>query len=388
MKDEWGDSISKLVDLIIAKAIQLGSSDIHLEHMLDGLRVRYRIDGVLQEQAKISRELMLQVAGRIKVLARLDISERRIPQDGKFQYLYEQMPIDLRVSTFPGVYGEKFVIRILDQRHHNINLEQLGMSPDLLARVRALINRSHGLILVTGPTGSGKTTTLYAMIKELHAPEKNIITLEDPVEYLISGITQGQIYPKAGFSFAKGIRALLRQDPDVAMIGEVRDQESATIAIEAALTGHIVLTTLHTNDTASAIARLMDMGIEPFLINAALAGVLAQRLVRKLCQYCKQSKTPSVEEQLLLDRLQITAEMIYVPIGCDRCQNLGYAGRVGIFEFLELNESLRELIVHHPRLNEICRQGLADGMVTLRQDAQQKMQAGLTSLSEIIKAIH
>jgi type II secretory ATPase GspE/PulE/Tfp pilus assembly ATPase PilB-like protein len=381
------DSIVDLVNFLISKAITLGASDIHLEHDNDGLRVRYRIDGVLHDQPKIGKQLMLQVAGRIKVLAKLDLSERRIPQDGKIRHACEDGFVDLRISTFPGVYGEKFVIRILDQRHHNVDLEQIGMDLSTLKKIRNLITRPHGFIVVTGPTGSGKTTTLYAMLKALHAPDKNIITLEDPVEYLITGITQGQIYPKAGFSFAKGIRALLRQDPDIAMIGEIRDSESARIAIEAALTGHVVLSTLHTNDAAGAVARLMDMGIEPFLLNASLSGVIAQRLVRRLCEHCKVAGAPSLQEQVLMAEYDIDCKQLFKAVGCEQCKQLGFKGRIGIFELLEIDEPLRELIIKHPRLHDIYQRGVASGMVPMKQDAIQKLEAGITTLGEILRVI-
>lgn len=381
------DSIVDLVNFLITKAITLGASDIHLEHDSDGLRVRYRIDGVLHDQPKIGKALMLQVIGRIKVLAKLDLSERRIPQDGKIRQACEDGFVDLRVSTFPGVYGEKFVIRILDQRHHNVDLDQIGMEASMLKKIRNLIARPHGFITVTGPTGSGKTTTLYAILKELHAPDKNIITLEDPVEYLITGITQGQIYPKAGFSFAKGIRALLRQDPDIAMIGEIRDSESARIAIEAALTGHIVLSTLHTNDAAGAVARLMDMGIEPFLLNASLSGVIAQRLVRRLCEHCKVASAPTLQEQVLMAEYDINCPQLFKAVGCEHCKHLGFKGRIGVFELLEINDNLRELIIKHPKLSDIYQQGIANGMVPMKQDAIQKLKAGVTTLSEILRVI-
>ncbi len=381
------DSIVSLVNILISQAIAAGASDIHLEHDSDGLRVRYRIDGVLHDQPKIDKQFMLQVSGRIKVLAKLDLSERRVPQDGKIRHVYDDSIIDLRVSTFPGVFGEKFVIRILDQRHHNIDLANLGLTHDLLSTVQKLLLKSHGFILVTGPTGSGKTTTLYSMLKALHAPDKNIITLEDPVEYLIAGITQGQIYPKSGFSFAKGIRSLLRQDPDVAMIGEIRDSESARIAVEAALTGHIVLSTLHTNDSAGAIARLMDMGVEPFLINASLTGVIAQRLVRKLCEKCKIVSLPSLQDQVLMAEHQISCDQLYKPVGCDQCKNLGFSGRVGIFELLELNQDLRDLIIKHPRLDDIYQAGLKNGMIPLKQAAVEKLVSGVTCLEEVLRVI-
>jgi type II secretory ATPase GspE/PulE/Tfp pilus assembly ATPase PilB-like protein len=381
------DSIVGIVNILISRAIAAQASDIHLEHDADGLRVRYRIDGVLHDQPKIDKQFMLQVSGRIKVLAKLDLAERRVPQDGKIRYSYDDSMIDLRISTFPGVFGEKFVIRILDQRHHNINLENLGLSSALLACLQKLILKPHGFILVTGPTGSGKTTTLYSMLKALHAPDKNIITLEDPVEYLISGITQGQIYPKAGFSFAKGIRSLLRQDPDVAMVGEIRDSESARIAIEAALTGHIVLSTLHTNDASGAIARLMDMGIEPFLINASLTGVIAQRLVRKLCEKCKILAQPNLQDQVLMIEYDIICDQFYKPVGCADCKNLGFSGRIGIFELLEINQDLRDLIIQHPRLIDIYTAGLRNGMIPLKQAAIEKLVSGVTSLEEVLRVI-
>lgn len=381
------NSIVKIVNTLITKAIECGVSDIHLEHAANGLRVRYRIDGVLQDQSKIDLQLMQQVVGRIKVLAKLDIAERRLPQDGKFQHLHDSVLVDLRISTFPGVLGEKIVIRILDQKHHNVNLNKIGMELAALVKLRRLISASHGFILVTGPTGSGKTTTLYAALKELHAPDKNIITLEDPVEYNLAGITQGQIYPKAGFSFAKGIRALLRQDPDVAMIGEIRDPESARIAIEAALTGHIVLSTLHTNDAASAIVRLMDMGIEPFLINASLTGVVAQRLVRRLCDSCKVESEPIKADLVIMKEFYIKCDKIFKPVGCDKCNQIGYKGRVGIFEVLLIDDHLRELIVKHTRLQDIYKLAVANGMITLKEDAIQKLCEGITSLQEILQII-
>ena len=379
--------VERLVNSLIEDAIKIGASDIHLEHTSDGLRVRYRIDGVLQDQTKIDPRLMSQVVGRIKVLARLDLAERRVPQDGKFRVKYGSDLIDLRISTFPGVLGEKLVIRVLDQRHHNVRLDKLGLEPAMLEQLKKLIKRSHGFILVTGPTGSGKTTTLYAALKELHAPDKNIITLEDPVEYNLDGITQGQIYPKSGFSFAKGIRSLLRQDPDIAMIGEIRDPESARIAIEAALTGHIVLSTLHTNDAASAIVRLMDMGIEPFLINAALTGVVAQRLVRKLCNDCKASTTPTNEDKVLMRELSFNKDNVFKESGCDHCSQIGFNGRTGVFELLEVNDDLRELIIKHPRLQDISKKAAANGMISLRADALKKLDDGVTSLEEALKAI-
>lgn len=378
------DSIVKLVDYLINRAIELEASDIHLEVESDGLRVRYRLDGVLHDQAAVPISQMRQVIGRLKVLARLDLAERRIPQDGKFRHVGDQSQIDLRVSTFPGVLGEKIVLRILDQKHHNISLDRLGLAPELYQNFLNLIQRSHGFILVTGPTGSGKTTTLYAALKHLHAPDKNIITLEDPVEYYLTGITQGQIYPKAGFSFAKGIRALLRQDPDVAMIGEIRDSESARIAIEAALTGHVVFSTLHTNDAPSAVVRLMEMGIEPFLLNAAISGIVAQRLLRKLCENCKFLDKLSDFEQAWLREQGCELSQTFRSKGCSDCYQTGYRGRVGVFELLLFTDGLRALITHQPRLAEIYQQVSQDGMISLKADALAKLRSGVTSLEEVV----
>jgi type II secretory ATPase GspE/PulE/Tfp pilus assembly ATPase PilB-like protein len=378
------DSIVRLVDYLINRAIELEASDIHLEVEAGGLRVRYRLDGVLQDQAPVSTNQMWQVIGRLKVLARLDLAENRIPQDGKFRHVSNLAQVDLRVSTFPGVLGEKMVLRILDQKHHNISLDRLGLDSKLYQNFLNLIQRSHGFILVTGPTGSGKTTTLYAALKQLHAPDKNIITLEDPVEYYLTGITQGQIYPKAGFSFAKGIRALLRQDPDVAMIGEIRDSESARIAIEAALTGHVVFSTLHTNDAPSAVVRLMEMGIEPFLLNAAISGIMAQRLVRKLCEKCKLLDQLTTSEQTWLQEQGCQLGRAFRPVGCDFCYQTGYRGRVGVFELLQFTDDLRALINRQPRLSEIYQQAAQDGMTSFKIDALSKLQAGVTSLEEVV----
>lgn len=380
-------SVVGLVDQIINQAIFLRSSDIHLEVMEKYLRVRYRIDGILYDQDQIKSDLMFQVTSRIKVLANIDIAQKRIPQDGKFNINYNNHLIDLRISTFPAIYGEKIVIRILDKTKTAIDLETLGFDLDMLNKFKKLINKSNGFILVTGPTGSGKTTTLYSALSYLHTPEKNIITLEDPVEYHIDGITQAQIHTEGGFTFAKGIRSLLRQDPDIAMIGEIRDRESAKIAIEAALTGHLVFSTLHTNDAPSAIMRLMDMSIEAFLINAAITGVLAQRLARKICQNCKYQYKPSQKEEKTLHELNINLDFLYKGKGCNDCNNLGYKGRIGIFELLIMTDDLCSLIVEHPRFEAIKRQAISDGMHTLLDDGIIKIKDGIISLEELIKAV-
>jgi type II secretory ATPase GspE/PulE/Tfp pilus assembly ATPase PilB-like protein len=376
-----------LVDNLIQRAIQKKASDIHLESTANNLRVRFRLDGILHDQDSIEKSVMDQVISRIKVLSNIDTSKNRIPQDGKFTFEDRDRTVDLRVSTFPTIYGQKCVIRILDNDVKVVQLEQLGFDEDTLFKFLNMLNKSTGFILVTGPTGSGKTTTLYGAISYLNSKEKNIITLEDPVEYCIDGVCQGQINNACGFTFEKGIRSLLRQDPDIAMIGEIRDKESAKIAIEAALTGHLVFSTLHTNDAPSAIIRLMDMGIEPFLINASLSGVLAQRLVRKLCD-CKEPFESFKEVYSTFSDLIEKCEQIYKPVGCFLCDNTGYKGRLGIFELLQLTDDLKSLIKKNPCFDSIYNQALKDNMKILRQDALNKVEKGITSMEEILRVIN
>lgn len=375
-------SVIKLVDDILASAIACNASDIHLELTGSILRVRYRIDGLLCDQASISLPMALNVVSRIKVLAHLDITQGRIPQDGKFRVTYNGAEIDVRVSSFPAIHGEKLVLRILDQSASMITLEHLGMQEEMLQQFKDILGKAHGFLLVAGPTGSGKTTTLYAALSLLNKPEFNIVTLEDPVEYNISGITQGQIHPQAGFTFAKGIRAMLRQDPDIVMIGEIRDRETARIAIEAALTGHLVLSTVHTNCASSVIMRLMDMGIEPFLLNASLSGVLAQRLARMLCVHCTYERAPTPQEEHIVRALELGTATVRDSKGCQECFQLGYKGRIGIFEWLPMSEALRSLIVQHPSFEAIEQQVNKQGTCLLRDDARKKVLDGLISLQE------
>lgn len=375
-----------IVDAMVRNAIEHKASDIHIESTELGLRVRYRIDGMLYDQPMVDLILMPQVISRLKVLAHINITEKRVPQDGKFNIVMGDREIDLRVSTFPALHGEKIVVRILDRAHNKIALESLGMQHDMLVAFKDLIGRSNGFFLVAGPTGSGKTTTLYAALAALNTPHKNIITLEDPVEYSVAGVTQGQIHPEAGFTFAKGIRAVLRQDPDILMVGEIRDKETARIAIEAALTGHVVLSTVHTNDAPSVIMRLMDMGIEPYLINAAVSGVLAQRLARKICDHCKIQEKPTEAEQVLLQRVGIQSDHVFRGRGCAECMNLGFKGRTGIFELLGVSGNLRSLIVQHPSFDAIYSQVRSDGMQSLLQDGAQKVAQGIITVQELLRS--
>ncbi|HEX2978217.1 MAG TPA: GspE/PulE family protein [Candidatus Babeliales bacterium] len=376
-----------LVDKLIMRAIECKASDIHCEPLDNLLRIRYRIDGVLYDQPHLPESLALQILSRIKILAHTDIAEKRIPQDGKFRVRAGIHEIDLRVSTFPSMHGQKIVIRILDRQHMTIALNRLGLQLTMYETLSSILNKQSGFFLVTGPTGSGKTTTLYAALSALNSPEKNIITLEDPVEYHIEGITQGHIQSDIGFTFARGIRAMLRQDPDVVMVGEIRDIETAKAAIEASLTGHLVLSTLHTTDAPGALMRLMDMGIEPFLINASVSGILAQRLVRRLCTACKIERLPTDDEKIILERLDLHLQTVFSSTGCSACLNLGYKGRIGIFELLMMSHGLRALVVHKPIFDAIAGQAKADGMATLLEDAKYKVQQGIISLAELVRVL-
>lgn len=379
--------VVQLVDAIIRKAIAHSASDIHFQTTDNQLRVRYRIDGLLYDQRGIEKSSAHQLLSRLKVLAHLDVTEKRVPQDGKFHITLDNHAVDLRVSTFPALHGEKIVVRILDHSQTKTDFYSLGLEQSMLDHFKQLLHRASGFFLVTGPTGSGKTTTLYAGLATLNRPEKNIITLEDPIEYNVAGITQGQIQPDVGFTFEKGIRAILRQDPDIVMVGEIRDRQTAQIAIEAALTGHLVVSTLHTNDAPSVIMRLMDMGIEPFLLNAAISGVLAQRLVRKICMACRVAVKPDHHEQMLLERFKLDLPHVYKGQGCDACLYLGYKGRVGIFELLEPTNTLRGLIMKQPAWDTLYNQACIDGMVTLAKDGANKVAQGIITLTELARVL-
>ena len=381
-----GDSpVVKLVNYIIYHAVKEGASDIHVEPGDNLLRVRYRIDGHLVEKLRPPFQMHAAVTSRIKIMAGLDISERRLPQDGGIHVMMDKRPIDLRVSTMPGKHGEKAVVRVIDNDKASVNLEKLGFGYETLKQWRKLISLPNGIVLVTGPTGSGKSTTLYASLQELNADDVNICTVEDPVEYALSGVNQFQVNEKAGFTFASALRSLLRQDPDIIMVGEVRDAETARIATQAALTGHLVLSTLHTNDAPGAITRLFNIGIEPYLVGATVCGVLAQRLVRKLCQNCKEAYEPTLNDKRQLEKFVGNVDVLYKAVGCPRCRNLGFSGRVGIYELLVPDDTVVERISQGATLNEIRDAAVKLGMKPLRHDGMEKVKAGLTTLEEVYR---
>jgi type IV pilus assembly protein PilB len=372
--------IIKLVHSIVAQAIQQGASDIHVNPEEGDTRVLFRVDGVLTPAATVKRKMAAGVVSRIKILADMDISERRVPQDGRFALTVDGRRVDIRVVTLPLVHGEGAVLRILDKSVVVDGLESLGMQDAELQRFRAAIGRPNGAVLVTGPTGSGKSTTLYAALHVVNDGERSILTIEDPVEQRIAGVKQMQIAPKAGITFDVGLRSMLRADPDVIMVGEIRDRETAHIAVEAALTGHLVLSTLHTRDAPSALGRLIDMGIEPFLVSSAVDCIVAQRLVRALCQHCKQRQ--SVPESVLAEYGLRGAEP-YEPVGCSRCSGSGYRGRVGLYEVMTVSERIRTLILEHASVDDMVAVALEEGMLRLRDDGMQKVRDGATSIAEV-----
>lgn len=377
--------VIRLVNYIIYNAVKEGASDIHIEPAERCMRVRYRIDGRLYKSLEVPVNLLNAVTSRIKIMASLDISERRLPQDGRVHVMLDGRKVDLRISTFPGNRGEKTVIRVLDTRSVSLNLRDLGFAEDVLEPLQAGIRAPNGIILVTGPTGSGKSTTLYAALNEIASMENNICTVEDPIEYHLSLINQFQVQERVGLTFSKALRTLLRQDPDVIMVGEIRDEETARTAIQAALTGHLVLSTLHTNDSASAITRLINIGVESYLISAALNVVLAQRLVRRVCPKCRTPYELPRPMRKTLERMGHGMDVFYKGAGCKRCRNTGYSGRVGVHELLQIDDQLRDAIVADASVTELRRIGLANGMVTLRKDGFRKVREGLTTVEEIIQ---
>jgi type IV pilus assembly protein PilB len=384
--------VIKLVHSIIAQATERGASDIHLEPQLEEgksssseLRVRMRIDGVLSDEASVPKRMVSGVISRIKIMSELDIAERRIPQDGRVGLTIDGRHVDVRVVTLPSVHGESVVMRILDKDNARLDLEKLGMQPQELERFRRCFRKAHGAVLVTGPTGSGKSTSLYAALNELNQPEKSIITIEDPVEYQVDGITQCQVNPKAGLTFATGLRSMMRADPDILMVGEIRDRETAQIAIEGALTGHMVLSTLHTNDAPAAVTRLIEMGIEPFLIASAIDCVVAQRLARTLCMHCK--KRTMLPAEVVQDHGFNTSYDIeaYEPVGCTRCGGTGYRGRLGVFEVMTVSEAVRELTLSRAASEQIGAVAEREGMRRLREDGLDKVKSGQTSIAEVAR---
>ncbi len=378
--------IIRLINGMISEAVKTGASDIHIEPYEDRLAIRFRVDGVLREVLTNARRLAPLLVSRVKVMARLDIAEKRIPQDGRISLTLGGRAIDVRVSTLPSRYGERVVLRLLDKTQAHLDLDQLGMEPNLLGALKRALRQPNGVILVTGPTGSGKTTTLYASLIMLNDQTRNILTVEDPVEYGLDGVGQTQVNAKVGLTFANGLRAILRQDPDIVMVGEIRDVETAQIAIQASLTGHLVLSTVHTNSAVAAVTRLRDMGVEPFLLASTLRGILAQRLVRRLCDNCKQPYRPDPQEVALLELnpSAIGDAVFYHAVGCDRCNGLGYNGRVGIYEFALIDETARRLIHDDAREDDLAEHTFREADTLLRSGARHVL-GGLTTSEEVLR---
>lgn len=378
--------VIRFVNHLIAKSVRARASDIHIEPYADTLQIRYRIDGVLYDLSTPPKWVHAALISRIKIMARMNIAEKRLPQDGRMDVRIGERQVDIRVSTIPTVFGERAVLRLLDKSSSLLHLNELGLSADHLQAIERLIASPYGMLLVTGPTGSGKTTTLYAILSAMIRPAVNIITIEDPVEYQLKGISQIQVNPKIDLTFANGLRSIVRQDPDVILVGEIRDRETAEIAVQAALTGHVVFSTLHTNDSASAITRLVDIGIEPFLISSSVIAVAAQRLVRVLCPSCKEPFDPddSLLERMGIDRLRIEGPL-YRAVGCPDCFHTGYRGRMCIFELMVLDAAMKSLVLHTFDAHRIQLEARSLGMVPLREDGLRKVLEGLTTLEEVLR---
>lgn len=377
--------VIKFVNYLISDALRAGASDIHIEPKEKQLKVRYRIDGVLFEAMNPPHTMHPAIVSRMKIMSNLDISERRLPQDGRIRAMIHDRKVDLRLSTLPTGYGEKVVLRILDNRSINVPLEQLGFSENAYTIWTSQVDQPHGILLVTGPTGSGKTTTLYSSLRCMDGNKLNISTVEDPVEYHLPQATQVQVHERIGMTFAAALKSLLRQDPDVVMLGEIRDQETAHIAVQASLTGHLVLSTLHTNDAPASITRLINIGVEPYLISAALNAVLAQRLVRKICANCKEPFTPSDEMKEFLELQGMALEGLCHGKGCDRCRKTGYTGRLGIYELLVMDDTLRDMVTSNPDVTALRKYCRERGLVTLREDGLEKVRKGFTTVDEILR---
>lgn len=376
--------VVRLVNSILFDAVKERASDVHIQPYEDRLQVRFRIDGVLFDQFQIPKDNQEEILSRVKVLAKMNIAEKRLPQDGRSTVQIADRLVDLRIASLPTSFGERIVIRLLDKSARLYSLQELGMTTHVLDQFKKMIHQEHGLILVTGPTGSGKSTTLYAALQEINSKKLNVVTLEDPIEYQLDGISQTQINEKKGLTFATGLRNILRQDPDIIMIGEIRDHETAEMAIQSALTGHLVFSTLHTNDAASAVNRLLDLGVESYLVASSLLGVIAQRLVRRICPSCK-TPAEKTEKSKLNFPAETQSEPIYRGAGCADCRETGYFGRVGLFEQMIINESLRELVQHRANASEIRGQAVTDGMQLLSEDGIQKLLGGQTTIDEVIR---
>jgi general secretion pathway protein E len=377
--------VIRLVNMLISRAVEQRASDIHIEPFENELKVRYRIDGVLHDVEMPARRLQAAIVSRIKIMAKLNIAERRLPQDGRIKLRLMGREIDLRVSTLPTLYGESVVLRILDRSSIVVNLESLGFPEDTLVQFERMIVKPYGMILVTGPTGSGKTTTLYGALDKINSPDKKIITIEDPVEYQLLGVNQIHVKPAIGLTFANGLRSIVRQDPDVIMVGEIRDAETAEIAIQAALTGHLVFSTLHTNDAAGAVARLLEMGVEDYLLASSLLGVLAQRLVRRVCIKCRQPAEMAVEVMREIAGVNGGDVQVFEGRGCEECSNTGYRGRAGVFELLPVSDNVRQLILKRSSADAIREAAVQQGMRTLRDDGWRTVGRGVTTVAEVVR---
>lgn len=386
--DDTSDApVIRLVNQIISQAVRAKASDVHIEPFKDVLKVRYRIDGILYEMLTPPKGVQASLTSRIKVMANMNIAEKRVPQDGRAQVRVGEQEVDIRISTVPTSHGERVVMRLLNKSGYFLEFSEFGLSKENYAIIDTIIKQNNGIVLVTGPTGSGKTTTLYAALSEINSPDKNIITIEDPIEYNLKGIGQIQVNPKIGVTFAKGLRSIVRQDPDIVLVGEIRDMETAEIAIQSALTGHLVFSTLHTNDAAGAVTRLVDLGVEPYLISSSVNAVIAQRLVRTLCSGCKERFTlePSHVKALNGHQEKYVGQTAFRPKGCPKCFETGYSGRQAIFEIIVMDETLKNLVLETSDSNRIKKAALQRGMKTLRQDGMLKVLQGITSIGEVLR---
>jgi general secretion pathway protein E len=380
--------VAQSLDLLIAQAVRDRASDVHLEPQENRLRIRYRIDGILHDMFSLPLTGHAPLVSRVKILAGMDIAEQRHPQDGQFSFEVEGREIDIRTATMETAYGERVTLRILDKSLSLFTLPELGFLADALKKYRAALSSPFGMILVGGPTGSGKTTTLYASINQLDANERNILTIEEPIEYRFMDINQTQVNPKAGITFATGLRAIMRHDPDVILVGEIRDKDTATIAIQAALTGHLVLSSIHANDAVSVLFRLIDLGVEPYLISSTLVGIAAQRMVRRICTHCQALSQPSVEEQIAYEEeMKEPPDTLYSGAGCNLCANTGYRGRTGLFELLVMSEKIRRMLLSNASASDIKAEALREGMTTMKRDGMLKVKGGITSVSEVLRSV-